>query len=40
MHADTADLLEGWLTMLAEQGERATFAHIKAISNKAEYPFS
>ena len=37
MHADTADLLEEWLTMLAEQGEKATFAHIKHISNKANY---
>ena len=40
MHADTADLLESWLTMLAEQGERATFGHIKSISNTAVYPFS
>ncbi|MBQ8174508.1 MAG: catalase [Clostridia bacterium] len=30
MHADTADLLESWLRMLAEQGESATFAHIRA----------
>lgn len=37
MHPDTADLLEEWLRMLAEQGERATFAHIRAISNRAGY---
>ena len=30
MHGKTADLLEGWLRMLAEQGERATFAHIRS----------
>ena len=34
MHPDTADLLEEWLTMLAEQGERATFAHIRRLPNK------
>ena len=38
MHPDTADLLEHWLTMLAEEGEQATFAHIKAIPNCADYP--
>ena len=37
MHADTADLLEEWLRMLAEQGEAATFAHIKSIPNQIEY---
>jgi hypothetical protein len=37
MHADTADLLEEWLTMLAEKGEKETFAHIKHISNQANY---
>ena len=37
MHADTADLLESWLVMLAEKGEKATFSHIKSISNKAPY---
>ncbi len=37
MHSDTADLLEEWLTMLSEQGEKATFAHIKQISNRATY---
>ncbi len=37
MHADTADLLEEWLVMLAEQGEKTTFSHIKSISNQATY---
>ena len=31
MHAKTADLLEAWLRMLAEQGEAATFAHIRSL---------
>lgn len=30
MHPKTADQLEAWLRMLAEQGERATFAQIRA----------
>ena len=29
MHQNTADLLESWLTMLSERGEKETFAHIK-----------
>ncbi len=29
MHKDTADLLESWLRILAEQGETAAFAHIR-----------
>ena len=29
MHKDTADLLESWLRILAEQGEAAAFVHIK-----------
>ena len=37
MHPTTADLLEEWLVMLAEQGETETFAHIKSISNKTAY---
>ena len=37
MHPTTADLLEEWLRMLAEKGEKETFAHIKAISNKTAY---
>ena len=34
MHKDTADLLEGWLRMLAEQGEAATFAHLRSLKEK------
>ena len=34
MHPDTADLLQAWLTMLAEQGEEVTFAYIKSIPNR------
>ena len=37
MHPDTADLLEEWLVILAEQGERAAFAHLKKIPNHAPY---
>ena len=37
MHPDTADLLESWLRMLAEQGEKATFAQIRKIKNNATY---
>ena len=33
MHASTADLLEEWLRMLAEKGERTTFAHIKRLKS-------
>lgn len=29
MHPETADLLEGWLRMLAERGERETFRFLK-----------
>ena len=31
MHSETADLLEEWLVMLAEKGEKETFAHIKKV---------
>ena len=34
MHAETAEMLEQWLKMLAENGEKATFKHIKRIKNK------
>ena len=37
MHPATADLLEDWLMLLAERGEKATFAHIKRIKNNADY---
>ena len=30
IHSETSDLLESWLMMLEEQGEKATFQHIKA----------
>ena len=35
MHPQTAQMLEEWLTMLAERGEKETFAYIKKI-NKEE----
>lgn len=31
MHPETARVLEEWLVMLAEQGEEATFAHIRRL---------
>jgi hypothetical protein len=34
MHTTTADTLEEWLTMLAEQGEKKTFAHIKKLNRE------
>lgn len=37
MHKETAALLESWLLMLSEQGEKATFAYIRKIPNKATY---
>ena len=37
MHPATADLLEEWLNMLAQKGEKTTFAHIRAISNRQDY---
>lgn len=37
MHPDTADLLEEWLVLLAEKGEREAFKHLKGISNHASY---
>ena len=33
MHPATADLLEAWLRMLAEQGEKATFRHIRNVKD-------
>ena len=33
MHPATADLLEAWLRMLAEQGETATFRHIRNVKD-------
>jgi hypothetical protein len=37
MHSATADLLEDWLTRVAKDGEKAAFAHIRAIDNYADY---
>lgn len=34
MHPETADLLEEWLLMLEEKGERETFAHLRSIPNR------
>lgn len=31
MHKNTADLLEGWLIMLAEKGEKETYSYIKTL---------
>lgn len=31
IHKDTSDLLEDWLIMLKEQGEKVTFKHIKKV---------
>lgn len=35
MHTETADILEEWLRMLSEKGEKETFAHIKKINKNA-----
>ena len=37
MHADTADLLEDWLRRLEKEGEKATFAYLRGISNNSKY---
>lgn len=37
IHPETADLLEGWLRMLAEQGEDTTFSHIRQMMKKGQY---
>ncbi len=37
MNSHTADVLEEWLTILAEQGEAAAFRHIKKIKNNFKY---
>ncbi len=31
IHPETSDLLEGWLRLLAEEGETAAFAHIRCL---------
>ncbi len=33
MHKDTANMLEKWLIMLKEEGEKATFEHIKNLKD-------
>ena len=37
MHPDTADLLESWLRMLEQEGERKTFAYLRSIPNGSQY---
>ena len=37
IHPETSALLEGWLTMLAEQGEDATFAHVRRMVKQGTY---
>ena len=37
MHPDTANLLEGWLRLLAEKGEKETFKRLKKIPNNLSY---
>ncbi len=37
MHLDTANLLETWLKMLAQKGEKETFSYIKKIPNRFDY---
>ena len=36
MHPSTADQLEEWLRMLAEKGEKETFAYIKKVNKEAK----
>ena len=35
MHPETADLIESWLTMLAERGEEYTFNYIRSVTLEA-----
>ena len=37
IHSATSDLLEGWLTMLAREGEDATFAYIRKMVKAGDY---
>ena len=37
IHPATSALLEGWLTMLAEEGEDAAFAHIRRMVKAGDY---
>ena len=34
MHPETSALLEEWLTILAEKGEKEAFRHIKSVPNR------
>ena len=36
MHPSTADILEEWLKMLAERGEKETFEYIKAVNRESK----
>lgn len=37
IHPETSDLLEGWLTLLADEGEDAAFAAIRAAVKRGTY---
>jgi len=37
IHPDTSDLLEGWLTLLANEGEDAAFDEIRRVVKKGTY---
>ena len=37
MHIKTAKLLEEWLRLLAEKGEKVAFKQIKKIKNRSSY---
>ncbi|MBO5955699.1 MAG: catalase [Clostridia bacterium] len=34
IHPETSELLENWLVMLSEKGEKETFRHIRRVENK------
>ena len=37
IHPETSDLLESWLTLLAEQGEEAAFTEVRKAVKAARY---
>ena len=37
IHPETSDLLEGWLTLLAEEGEEAAFAAVRQVVKAGSY---
>lgn len=37
IHPETSDLLESWLTLLAQEGEQATFAEIRRMLKQGTY---